>query len=540
MGFRTLACLVLAGLCSTAMAQPFGRASRTEDTIEWMVSQSDWVGVGRVKTVATTRSSFGEFTVLTLSVGETIKGAKAQTIDVLVPARGQSEPWMSPSSAQVLLFLRDVAHTTIPDPLDELAGRLVLAESGTTGQNWRVIVLAAGKCRAQAMDMTPLKTPDEIVRATRKAAETEPPGPQNTAVYIDDLDWELMRSSADSPWTAFRVPKDARLEALLRQWIATGYGKASLQGATAYQDSSHRGEAIRLIRYFKSEQNAQFLRQFLSDPEFTIVTRTSAPVVEQWFIRDYAGRAAVAEILGRWREPVDLAVFEQPVLDFAPVGWGLAVGGPVALIVAAVVLGICIQRWAWSRGGLGTICVLSLSSGCAIAALLLCVATIRSYYRSDLLLAATATSQHLLVSEDEQLGYVRVDNSPPQRPVAFASVDKRTISPSFCMSDMFSGRREMWLGAVERDDAVTPQGGVLGPTTGGYPCHLVRVSYCPAIVALLLPWGALLAAKRRERNRRLYRSKNGLCLECGYDLRATPERCPECGTIVDETEAPRH
>jgi hypothetical protein len=105
------------------------------------------------------------------------------------------------------------------------------------------------------------------------------------------------------------------------------------------------------------------------------------------------------------------------------------------------------------------------------------------------------------------------------------------------------GTQSRWngLGFYAKHEGVVMKNGVSRPLV--FPVqnpdlklvwYLAGTPFWIVAAGFAMPPAVWLAMMLRARNRKA----GQLCVHCGYDIRATPHRCPECGRIPDTGESP--
>lgn len=176
---------------------------------------------------------------------------------------------------------------------------------------------------------------------------------------------------------------------------------------------------------------------------------------------------------------------------------------------------------------LTVVMVLSLISAGGLAAL-----WVRSYWRADSVMAWNTRGR---LAAESRAGYFTVERSGIYgdapgvhwlnyriNPIALERRGMRAyVVHSFIgfyySRDVRPGSNVQLFGELAEKGLRTPAG-ALRREWWSAPFWAV----CPLAVA---PGLSILWSRYRLRRRR----SSGLCRSCGYDLRASPERCPECG-----------
>jgi hypothetical protein len=161
-----------------------------------------------------------------------------------------------------------------------------------------------------------------------------------------------------------------------------------------------------------------------------------------------------------------------------------------------------------------------------IVCLLLFACWMRSYWVIDTLSWSTATTDHQFSSGGGRLIYA--DAQWPNGRAPFAARHNRTprAAPAWFENPTHSDGFRL-LG-FEYSREIFPYGTDLNTWFFVPAWRVIAIPWwAPFALASLHPLGRMLVASRRARRRR-----SGLCVDCGYDLRASRARCPECGAIA--------
>jgi len=174
-----------------------------------------------------------------------------------------------------------------------------------------------------------------------------------------------------------------------------------------------------------------------------------------------------------------------------------------------------------------------------------CVLWVRSYTTADTLSGDLAGAGNTWAGEYTAYsvaGRLYISVGKLNRPFRIADLrhgidyePRPAFNPGIKLVAGFSSKKELdavisWIDAA----GYRPEDGSLG-FSGQLVLGTTYIFAAPHSVFAMLTLVLPLVSAWRVWNRRRF-SGPGVCPSCGYDLRATPARCPECGAVATKTE----
>jgi predicted RNA-binding Zn-ribbon protein involved in translation (DUF1610 family) len=124
----------------------------------------------------------------------------------------------------------------------------------------------------------------------------------------------------------------------------------------------------------------------------------------------------------------------------------------------------------------------------------------------------------MLFFSDGRLGFINPDDRNYE---GVATMNAQLLAP---MDEHF----RWWGFEYAKGNWALPTGEEDEPGWRLRPFRMVALPYWAITIVAAIPM-VLTARSHRVRG---YRMRTGRCLHCGYDLRFTTTRCPECGTVA--------
>jgi len=145
---------------------------------------------------------------------------------------------------------------------------------------------------------------------------------------------------------------------------------------------------------------------------------------------------------------------------------------------------------------------------------------VRSFWRNDSLFIERGPRGYFVASARGRVGVIEVSGNWHRRRQHWATYDLAINNAVLTTIAKSKDTRDLIV--MLSGDGTLP--GVFGKS------RWFAIPYATLIAPFAVPPAMTLvrALRRRRRGRR------GLCRQCGYDLRASPQRCPECGSVQQE------